>query len=84
MCVILFMAGMSAGIFGFHTKQVRVSVPDKRPVISNHATFAQVVANLDGKKPAGLGQYLAGFQCAAWSNGNKQTDHGWVVYYCVK
>lgn len=60
----------------------------ERPIISNHATEAEVVANMDGKHVAGTGQYLSGYQCAAWSNGADGThhlqSHGWVVYYCVK
>lgn len=60
----------------------------ERAIISNHAIEAEVVANLDGKHVAGVGQYLAGYQCAAWSNGADGTHHlqlhGWVVYYCVK
>jgi hypothetical protein len=79
--LLAWLLGVVIGVLFFHTPTTH-TVVDTRPIISNHATAAQVVANLDGKHVAGTGQFIAGFQCAAWTRG--KNGHGWVVEYCVK
>lgn len=52
-----------------------------RPVITNRATYAQVVANFRGK-PYSTGSFVSGYTCAGYTAG--KNGHGWVVIRCVK